>query len=225
MEQIGFIGALDKKDLLLNIGKVLTNLNKSVLIVDATMAQRLRYVVPNTSSKTSNTYVSEYQGVDVAVGFMNLNSIAQFIGHNINYDYVIIDTDAVQTVTSFGMQNFAKNFFITSYDEYELQKGIEIFRLIQFPIELYKVIISSNINNKEDEYLNYLLGQTTAKWKEEKILFADTINDRKAALENQLTKEVNLKKYTSTYKDSLEYLISIITDGTLGDLKRMIRKM
>lgn len=225
MEQIGFIGALDKKDLLLNIGKVLTNLNKSVLIVDATMAQRLRYVVPNTSSKPSNTYVSEYQGVDVAVGFMNLNSIAQFIGHNINYDYVIIDTDAVQTVTSFGMQNFAKNFFITSYDEYELQKGIEIFRLIQFPIELYKVIISSNINNKEDEYLNYLLGQTTAKWKEEKILFADTINDRKAALENQLTKEVNLKKYTSTYKDSLEYLISIITDGTLGDLKRMIRKM
>lgn len=225
MEQIGFIGALDKKDLLLNIGKVLTNLNKSVLIVDATTSQRLRYIVPMVSNKPSNTYVSEYQGVDVAVGFMNLNGVAQFLGHNINYDYVLIDTDTVQTLTSFGMQNFSKNFFVTSYDEYELQRGMEIFKYMQTPIEIYKVIVSANINNKEDEYLNYLLEQTKAKWKEEKVLFADTINDRKATLENQLTKELSLKKYTPTYKDSLEYLISIITDGTLSDLKRMIRKM
>ena len=70
MEQIGFIGVNDKKDLLLNVAKVMTKLNKSVLIVDATIMQRLRYIVPKVSS--TPTYVSEYDGVDVAVGFVNL---------------------------------------------------------------------------------------------------------------------------------------------------------
>ncbi len=67
MEQIGFIGVNDKKDLLLNIAKTMTKLNKTVLIVDATMMQRLRYIVPRISS--TPTYVSEYDGVDVAVRF------------------------------------------------------------------------------------------------------------------------------------------------------------
>ena len=67
MEQIGFIGVNDKKDLLLNIAKTMTKLNKTVLIVDATMMQRLRYIVPRISS--TPTYVSEYDGIDVAVRF------------------------------------------------------------------------------------------------------------------------------------------------------------
>jgi hypothetical protein len=67
LEQIGFIGVNDKKDLLLNIAKTMTKLNKTVLIVDATMMQRLRYIVPRISS--TPTYVSEYDGVDVAVRF------------------------------------------------------------------------------------------------------------------------------------------------------------
>ena len=67
MEQIGFVGVNDKKDLLLNVAKVITKLNKSVLIVDSTVMQRLRYVIPRVSS--TPTYVSEYDGVDVAVRF------------------------------------------------------------------------------------------------------------------------------------------------------------
>ena len=67
MEQIGFIGVNDKKDLLLNIAITVTKLNKTVLVVDATMMQRLRYIVPRISS--TPTYVSEYDGVDVAVRF------------------------------------------------------------------------------------------------------------------------------------------------------------
>ena len=67
MEQIGFIGVNDKKDLLLNIAKTVTKINKTVLVVDATMMQRLRYIVPRISS--TPTYVSEYDGVDVAVRF------------------------------------------------------------------------------------------------------------------------------------------------------------
>ena len=50
MEQIGFIGVYDKKDLLLNVANLMSKLNKRVLIVDATIMQRLRYIVPKISA-------------------------------------------------------------------------------------------------------------------------------------------------------------------------------
>ena len=73
VEQIGFIGVNDKKDLLLNVAKIITKLNRSVLLVDSTIMQRLRYIVPKVSS--TPIYVSEYDGIDVAIGFMNLMQI------------------------------------------------------------------------------------------------------------------------------------------------------
>ena len=227
MEQIGFIGAYDKKDLLLNIAKVLTNFGKSVLIVDATSMQRFRYIVPMVSNGPAPAYISEYQGIDVAVGFINLNGVAQYLGQNLNYEYVMIDSDMIQTVTSFMLPNIEKNFFVTSYDEYELQRGVEIFKYLRQQIELYKVILSANINSKEEEYLNHLVPETIVKWKKEKFQFADTTDDRQATLDNQLTKEIVLKKYTGTYKDSLEYLISVMVGKTIGqaDIRKMIRKM
>ena len=96
MEQIGFVGVNDKKDLLLNIAKTISKLNKSVLIVDSTMLQRLRYLVPKVSS--TPTYVSEYDGIDVAVGFMNLMQIQSYLNSpSLNYDYILIDSDNPQT--------------------------------------------------------------------------------------------------------------------------------
>ena len=227
MEQVGFIGAYDKKDLLINIAKVLNNFNKKVLIVDATTTQRFRYIVPRISNATSNTYVSDYLGIDVALGFMNLNFIAQYLGQGLNYDIVLIDTDNIQTLNSYMLPSLQKNFFVTSYDEYELQRGLEIFKFLQNPMEIYKVIYSANITNKADEYLNHLIEGSKVTWKSEQIDFVDTINDRKAILENQISKEITLKRFSQTYKDSLEYIVSIIGGEYLSqaDIKRIIKKM
>ncbi len=227
MEQIGFIGSYDKKDLLLNVAKVLSNLNKSTLIVDATTFQRLRYVVPRISNAQGNTYVSEYLDIDVALGFMNLNGIMQYLGHNLNYDFILIDTDNIQTLNSFMVPTLAKNFFVTSYDEYELQRGLEVFRMMQRPMEIYKVIYSADISTKEDEYLNHLLENCNISWKNEKIQFADTTQDKKATLENQLVRQISLKKHSSIYKDSLEYLVSIIAGDQMSqiEIKKVIKRI
>ena len=227
MESIGFIGALDKKDLIINIAKVLFNLNKKVLIVDATMVQRFRYLVPRISNTTNNSYVSDYLGIDVALGFMNYNGIMQYLGGGLDYDYALIDTDNIQTLNSFMLQGLKYNFFVTSYDEYELQRGLEIFKFLQQPMEVYKVIYSAKIDSKEDDYLNHLVKGTNLVWKKEKIVFADASNDRKAILDNQISKEVVLKKFSGTYKDSLEYLISIMTEEyiTQADVRKTIKNM
>ncbi len=225
MEQIGFVGINDKKDLLLNVAKTMTKLNRSVLIIDATIMQRLRYIVPKVSSNP--TYISEYDGVDVAVGFLNLMQICSYLNMpNLNYDYILIDTDNPQTFNSFMISNSKRIFYTTSYDEFELQKSLEILATIRSEINLTKLIISSDINNKHDDYLNHLLENYPVKWNSENVEFPDTDNDRNATLVNQLMKQISLKNYCSTYKDSLEYLVSLILEGVVAqnDIRKVIRK-
>lgn len=225
MEQIGFVGVNDKKDLLLNIAKTISKLNKSVLIVDSTMLQRLRYFVPKVSS--TPTYVSEYDGIDVAVGFMNLMQIQSYLNSpSLNYDYILIDSDNPQTFNSFMIPNSKITFFCTSYDEFELQRSLEILATVRAETHMTKLIFSSDINNKHDEYLNYLMQNFPITWSNEKVEFPDTDTDRNATLTNQLIKQVILKNYSSTYKDSLEYLVSLILEGVVeqSDIRRIIRK-
>ncbi len=225
MEQIGFVGVNDKKDLLLNIAKILSKLNKSVLLVDATIMQRLRYIVPRVAS--TPTYVSEYDGVDVALGFMNLGQICQYLGtQTLNYDIVIIDTDNPQTFTSFALPNSRKIFYSTSYDEYELQRSLEILGVLRTPIELTKVIISSDLNNKHDEYLNHLLESFQVKWNSNIVQFPDSDRDRNANLSNQLIKQIDIRPYTNLYKECLEYLMSLMMEGIIeqSEIRKIIRR-
>lgn len=78
MKKIGFIGAYDKIDLILYVAKAITEMNKTVLVVDATTLQKARYVVPCIAP--SKCYVTEYEKIDVAVGFNNLDEIKKYLG-------------------------------------------------------------------------------------------------------------------------------------------------
>ena len=224
MEQIGFIGFYDKKDILLNIGKIFSYLGKKTLIVDATMMQRMRYIVPNVSANNSITYVSEYQGTDVAVGFMNLGQIAQYLGANqLNYDFVIIDSDNIQTMYSFMIPNMKKIFYVTSYDKFEVEKSKELFANINRPMILTKVAISSNLNADESNFLVHTLENNYIKFdKDREVLFEDSDKNRAVILQSQLVNEI----FTNTYKDSLEYITALISEGDIqqSEIRSIIRK-
>ena len=228
MEQIGFIGFYDKKDILLNIGKIFSYLGKKTLVVDATMMQRMRYIVPKVSANNSITYVSEYQGTDVAVGFMNLGQIAQYLGANqLNYDFVIIDSDNIQTMYSFMIPNMKKIFYVTSYDKFEVEKSKELFANINRPMILTKVAISSNLNADESNFLVHTLENNYIKFdKDKEVLFEDSDKNRAVILQSQLVNEISFKKFTNTYKDSLEYITALISEGDIqqSEIRSIIRK-
>lgn len=227
MEQIAFIGTYDKKDLILNVAKVLTECGLKVLVVDATLMQRLRYIVPKISNN-SITYISEYLGIDVALGFINLNGIMQYLGNmnNIPYDYVMIDTDNIQTMNSFMIDKSKKIYVVTSYEQYELRRTIELLKYYNHPIEATKVVISADLENKQEEYFNKLLSETPVKLDSNVIEYADTTQDRKVTLQNQLIGDLSFNHYSSTYKDSLEYHTSLIAEGRLEQsfIRKVIRK-
>ena len=73
MKKIGFVGVYDKADLILSIAKVLNIVGKKVLIVDNTLNQKCKYVVPVINPTKS--YITEFDGIDVAVGFESTKDV------------------------------------------------------------------------------------------------------------------------------------------------------
>lgn len=225
MEQIGFIGTYDKKDLLLNVAYTFAQNGKKVLIVDATLMQRLKYIVPKIGN--TNAYVSEFLGVDVALGFMNLGNIAQYLGNpnNLPYDFVFVDSDNLQTISSFMIPRMQKIYLVTSYEKYELERTMEILRILNMPLKVTKVVYSPDIDDSHETYFNQILSRTPVQLNKTKVLLADRSEDKKVVLENQMFNEIRYKHYSNQYKDGIEYLAALIGEGIIEqrDIKRVIR--
>ena len=76
MKKIGFIGATDKTDLIVYVAKTLELLGKKVIVVDTTIMQKTKYVVPSISP--TKTYITDFDNVDYAVGFENAEDLARY---------------------------------------------------------------------------------------------------------------------------------------------------
>lgn len=215
MKKIGFIGAYDKTDLIIYVAKILETLNQKVLVIDATINQKARYVVPVISPTTE--YVTEYEDIDIAVGFSNEESIKRYLGladdQEMEYDMVLVDTDNYKGFEEFQLKDAQKNYFVTSFDVYSLKKGLEIINNLEEPVSLTKVLFSKEMLKEEDDYLNFLSLGCKVIWNEYRIYFPIENGDLSVIYENQRVAKVKFKKLRVQYKDGLAY----IAEEILGD--------
>ena len=216
MKKIGFIGAYDKTDLIVYIAKILTTLNKKVLVIDSTVNQKARYIVPAINPTT--TYVTDFEDIDIAVGFSSLEDIKNYLGlaenQEMEYDIALIDTDKIEGFRNFELETATKNYFVTSFDNYSLKKGLEVLSGLQNVISLTKVLFSKEMSKEEDDYLNFLSLGYKAVWNEYRIYFPIENGDLNVIYENQRLAKIRLKKLSIQYKDGLVYLAEEI----LGDV-------
>ncbi len=223
MKKVGFIGAYDKIDLIIYVAKILTTLNKKVLVIDATTIQKARYVVP--AINPTITYVTEYEGIDIAVGFQNIQDIKRYLGisekQELEYDIVLIDTDNIESFKSFKLEESFKNYFVTSFDAYSLKKGLEILNGLDTVINLTKVLFSEEMLKEDDDYLNFLSLGYKIVWNEYRIYFPIENGDLSVIYENQKIAKIKFKKLSVQYKDGLAY----ISEEILGDVSEFsVRK-
>ncbi len=230
MNKITFIGAYDKTDFLLYVAKILTLLGKKVLIVDATIMQKAKYVVPVIHP--TKTYITEFEEIDVAVGFQDFDEIRVYLGLNsveeIQYDYCIIDVDTFDGYSNFGCQEAIKNYFVTSFDVYSLKKGLEALSGIEEKIQLTKILFSRDMLQEEDEYLEFLAMSCNIEWEKEKIYLPFDRGDQSVIIVNQRTAKINFRNLSAQYKDGLIFL----TEGILekegiggGEIRKAVRKI
>ena len=228
MKKIGFIGAYDKTDLILYVAKILTVLGKKVLVIDSTINQKARYIVPVINPALK--YVTEFEEIDIAVGFENIQDIKNYLGlsdnQDMEYDIILVDTDDIEGFNSYGLEEASKNYFVTSFDNYSLKKGLEVLGGLKNPISLTKVIFSKEILKEEDDYLNFLSLGYKVIWNEYRLYFPIENGDLSVIYENQRVAKIKFKKLSVQYKDGLAYLAEeILADVSESNIRRAIKNI
>lgn len=229
MKKIGFIGAYDKTDFILYVAKILVEMGKKVLIVDGTLTQKAKYIVPVI--RPSKTYVTEFEGIDIAVGFENFNNIKQYLAIpqmvELDYDIALVDLDTIDGVENFELTSFEKNFFVTSFDMYSIKRGLESISGIQTPINVTKVLFSREATQEEDDYLNFLSLGSKVMWNEERIYFPFEVGDQTVIYNNQRVSKIKFKRLSTQYKEGLIYITHKILEEQvdINSLRRIFKKI
>lgn len=228
MKKIGFIGAYDKTDMILNLSKLLTAMGKNVLVVDSTINQKARYVVPAINPTIS--YITSFEDIDVAVGFNNLLDIQRYTGTNgeLPYDIILIDADTSEKIEEFELEKAEINYFVTSFDIYYLKKGLEILNNIKTPLNLTKILYSKDMLKEEDDYLNFLSLGCKLVWSDIRVYFPIENGDLSVISENQRVEKIKFKKLSVQYKDSLIYIAQQIlgekSDSNIRRIEKALEK-
>ena len=227
MKQVGFVGAFDKTDLIIYIAKILTVLGKRVLIADTTITQKAKYVVPALNPTLS--YITEFEEIDIAVGFKNVEAIANYTNRSIEtleYDYLLLDIDSAESAMNFRKDRSVQNFFVTSFDTYDIRRGVEILGQFQTPIKMTKVLFSKEVSKEDDEYLNYLSLGAKVMWEDDRIYFPLEMGDKTAIINNQKVAKVRFENLTSMYKDGMEFIIAKIDHTLQGpNIRKIIKEI
>lgn len=227
MRKIGFIGAYDKIDLVIYVAKIITILKKKVLVVDATVNQKAKYIIPVINPTTK--YVTEYEDIDIAVGFSDIEDIKKYLGlateQDLEYDFILIDTDNKEGLKNYELEYAQKNYFVTSFDAYSLKKGIEIFSEQKKAIDLTKILFSETTDKEDDDYLNFLSLGYRLIWNEQRIYFPIENGDLSVIHENQKVAKIKFKRLSVQYKDGLGYLAEEILEssGLSSSVRRAIK--
>ena len=222
MKKIGFIGAYDKIDFILYVAKILVEMGKSVIIIDGTLTQKAKYIVPVI--KPSRTYITDFEGIDIAVGFKNFDNIKQYLAlpemAELNYDIALIDLDTPEGVEDFKLEQFEQNYFVTSFDLYSIKRGLESISGLKTQVNATKVLFSRDVSKEEDDYLNYLSVGSKIVWNEEIIYFPFEVGDQSVIYENQRVSKIKFKRLSSQYKEGIMYITDKILEGNEESLLR-----
>ena len=228
MKKVSLIGCYDKIDLILYVAKILVAMDKKVLVVDSTINQKAKYIVPVI--KPTKAYVTEFEGIDVAVGFNDFNEIKEYLGMPIHvelpYDIALLDIDTYSSVLNFGVCNEDINYFVTGFDLYTLKRGLEILSGLTDILNITKVLFSKSASKEEDDYLNYLALGYKIVWNEEIIYFPVEVGDQSVIAENQRVSKIKFKKLSTQYKEALIYIVQqILSEDDYVTLKKVFKQL
>ena len=230
MKKVGFIGATDKTDLIVYIARTLELIGKNVLVVDTTIMQKTRYVVP--SIRPTRAYSTDFDNVDYAIGFDSERDLTRYLGmkdgeklDKTNYDYVLIDIDQEEMIDKFEIDETGKNFYVTSFDIYSLKRGIDLLNSLSSNLKLSKILMNYNMKKEDEEYLNYLTMDTRVTWNDFTIYVPLVDDNQKQIEDNQRVYKARIKRLIPEYQESIIYTVqNIVEDISTNKIKKIIKE-
>ena len=227
MKKVAFIGSYDKADMIIYIAKILTNMGSKVLVIDSTVLQKTRYIVP--TMKALKQYITTYEKVDVAIGFENINQIKEYqkqTGEEFNYDYVLIDIDSYRGYVYYQIKEEDMKYFITSFDLYSLRRGLQVFKKLEEPITMTKVLFTKDMDPSEEKYFDYISKGLKIKWKKVTLYFPFDLADQNAIFVAQRSGRIQLKGLSNEYIDGLTFMVEEISgEKNQAKIKKAVKML
>ena len=228
MKKYVFIGAYDKTDMLIYIAKILTLLNKKVLIIDTTVLKKSRYIVPTMVQE--KRYITNFEGIDIAIGFENMDILEKYqqkvVGQNLNYDIILFDIDRAVAYKQFKITAEDRHYLVTSFDVYNLKRAVQVLAYVEKDAVVTKIYYTKKMLQAEDRYLNYLTSKFKIKWNEKNIIFFPfETDDLNAIFVNQRSGRIQMKGLSKTYIDSILYLAEEISEESSGKIKKAFKRI
>lgn len=221
MEKIAFIGGYDKLDMIFSVAKILTTLRKKVLVVDATIAQKARYIIPTLTPALS--YITTNDTVDFAIGFDSMDKLKGYIGGELDYDYILFDVDSKSKYRGFELMPEDRHYLTTSFDVYSLRKAVEVLKAVEMKTPITKVYFTKVLTEDKDRYLRLLLKDCNVAIVKEPIIFPTDVADIEAIQKNQRDNIIRYKSFSAKYLFSIMYIAEEISGVSSGAIKRAIR--
>ncbi|CCZ56299.1 predicted protein [Clostridium sp. CAG:1219] len=216
MQVIGLMGYVDKYDFTINLAKAINIVGKSVLVIDATLDKKIKYVIPSMS--VEKAYVTQYNNIDFAVGFESIHEIENYMserGINIGlYDYAIIDIDSPKAYEFFRARGFDKLYFFVDSTVLSVEKNKEIansFKIFnnasEQKIKMTRVLYKTYMSRASEKYFSDSLTEYGIEWNENFYEIPNEDQDKMANMDSQLSGIIDIRKHT-------KYFVNAIADMT-----------
>lgn len=232
MQVIGLVGYMDKYDFVMNLARTINIMDKSVLVVDATLDQKLKYVVPALDN-IGRAYVTQYNNIDFAVGFNSMHDVENYMieqGININlYDHILIDIDSPKGYELFRTRGINKTYFfidttvLSIAKNKELVKAIRVYNQQEENLELTKIWFKSYISRASENYFETQIKEYNVKWTEPEYEIPFDERDKSIDIDSQLSGIIDVKKHSKVYINTLAEITSVVLEDTTS--KEVITKM
>lgn len=230
---IGLVGYVNKTEYIINLAKVLSITGKSVLVIDGTVEERLRYSIPafNNSEKE---YLVHFDTVDYALGFRSIESIKEYIckktSNADSYDIILIDIDNVEAYEDFRQENFSKTFFFIEYSNISIAKNEELLKVISSyealerkPV-LTRVIFQQYASRASEKYFEDKILSYEVDWNETSYELQYFDQDRIADIEFEQSGYIDMNRHTRQFINLVTDMASdIIGDVQSGEIRKMVK--
>ena len=227
MQVIGLVGYMDKYDFVMNLARTINIMDKSVLVVDATLDQKLKYVVPALDN-IGRSYVTQYNNIDFAVGFNSMHDIEKYMieqGININlYDHILIDIDSPKGFELFRTRGINKTYLFLDTSVLSLSKNKELVKAMRVytqqgdNLELSRVWFKAYLSRASQDYFDKQIEEYNAKWVETEYEIPEDEKDKLENIDSQLSGIIDIKKHSKMF-------ITTIADMTAEIVEDVNSKM
>ena len=230
---IGLVGYVNKTEFIINLAKVLSITGKSVLVIDGTVEERLRYSIP-AFNNSEREYLVHFDTVDYALGFRSIEAIKEYICKKTSnadtYDIILIDIDNVSSYEDFRQENLTKTFFFMEYSNISLAKNEQILNAIASheavdrKAVLTRVVFKEYVTRASEKYFENKMLSFPVDWSETtyELLYAD--QDKIADIEFEQSGYIDMNRHTRQFTNAVTCMAAeIIGDVQSSEISKMIK--